>query len=104
MNIVSDYLHSTLGTPDEQIWPGVTSLPDFKTSFPKWSRDYNKDLVDNLDENGLDLLDALLAYDPSRRISAKQSCRHPYFQDGASSWSGRGAKSAARLSAQPPKY
>ena len=26
----------TLGTPDESTWPGVTSLPDFKSSFPKW--------------------------------------------------------------------
>merc|ERR1712112_482856 len=27
----------TLGTPDESIWPGVTTLPDFKSSFPKWT-------------------------------------------------------------------
>lgn len=24
----------TLGTPSEDIWPGVTSLPDYKSSFP----------------------------------------------------------------------
>lgn len=94
-----------LGTPDEQVWPGVTSLPDFKTSFPKWSRDFNQDLVPGLEENGLDLLDALLAYDPSRRLSAKQSCRHPYFEDGASSWSGRGVKGVQRSSSNSaPKY
>ena len=93
-----------LGTPDERIWPGVTSLPDFKTSFPKWSRDYKQELVPSLEENGLDLLDALLAYDPSRRLSAKQSCRHPYFEDGASSWSGRGSKSQRASAAAAPKY
>ncbi|CAN6442564.1 unnamed protein product [Victoria cruziana] len=26
-----------LGTPTEETWPGVTSLPDYKTSFPKWA-------------------------------------------------------------------
>ena len=25
-----------LGTPTEETWPGVTSLPDFKSAFPKW--------------------------------------------------------------------
>eukprot|EP01018_Ginkgo_biloba_P020448 Gb_39785 [translate_table: standard] len=25
-----------LGTPNEETWPGVTSLPDFKSAFPKW--------------------------------------------------------------------
>ncbi|KAI9829174.1 MAG: Cyclin-dependent kinase catalytic subunit [Thelocarpon impressellum] len=93
-----------LGTPDEQIWPGVTSLPDFKTSFPKWSRDYTEALVPGLEEDGLDLLDALLYYDPAKRISAKQSCKHPYFEDGASSWSGRGTKNGSNQLAQLPKY
>ncbi|XP_048579615.1 cyclin-dependent kinase 2 isoform X3 [Nematostella vectensis] len=26
----------TLGTPDDKVWPGVSELPDYKTSFPKW--------------------------------------------------------------------
>lgn len=25
-----------LGTPDEECWPGVRQLPDYKTFFPKW--------------------------------------------------------------------
>lgn len=32
-----------------------------------------------LDELGLDLLDAMLVYDPAARISAKQAIIHPYF-------------------------
>jgi len=79
-----------LGTPDDQSWPGVTSFPDFKASFPKWSRDMSKALVSGLDHNGLDLLDAMLVYDPAGRISAKQACIHPYFEAGSSAYSGRG--------------
>lgn len=29
-------IRRTLGTPNEETWPGVTSLPDFKSAFPKW--------------------------------------------------------------------
>ena len=70
---------SILGTPNEQDWPGVTSFPDFKPSFPKWGRTDIANIVTNLDEVGLDLLDALLVYDPAGRISAKQTVIHPYF-------------------------
>ncbi|KAF2027113.1 Pkinase-domain-containing protein [Setomelanomma holmii] len=68
-----------LGTPSEQDWPGVTSFPDFKPSFPKWNRTDIASIVTNLDDMGLDLLDALLVYDPAGRISAKQTIIHPYF-------------------------
>lgn len=71
-----------LGTPTEDEWPGVTSLPDFKSSFPKWQRNYSQPLVAGLDEEGLDLLDSLLIYDPAGRISAKQAVLHGYFASG----------------------
>ena len=72
---------STLGTPTEEIWPGVTSYQDFKPSFPKWVRNYSKPLCENLNDRGLDLLEMMLAYDPAARISAKQACNHPYFEE-----------------------
>jgi cyclin-dependent kinase len=68
-----------LGTPNELDWPGVTSFPDFKASFPKWNRTDIATIVTTLDDVGLDLLDALLVYDPAGRISAKQAVHHPYF-------------------------
>ncbi|KAF2097736.1 Pkinase-domain-containing protein [Rhizodiscina lignyota] len=70
-----------LGTPTEMDWPGVTSFPDFKSSFPKWQRQDLADLVTGLDNDGLDLLEGMLVYDPAGRISAKQALLHPYFED-----------------------
>lgn len=75
------HLSRALGTPTEELWPGVTSYPDFKSSFPKWQRDYQQALSPNLDDKGLDLLEMMLVYDPAGRISAKQACNHPYFED-----------------------
>lgn len=69
-----------LGTPNEDAWPGVTSLPDFKPSFPQWSRQPTHSWVGNLDEHGYDLLESLMAYDPATRISAKRAIEHPYFE------------------------
>ncbi|OJJ45434.1 hypothetical protein ASPZODRAFT_134093 [Penicilliopsis zonata CBS 506.65] len=79
----------TLGTPEESNWPGVTSFPDYKPTFPKWKREESRSLVPGLEVAGLDLLEALLEYDPARRLSAKQACMHPYFQHGSSYYSGR---------------
>lgn len=69
----------SLGTPTEEDWPGVTSFPDFKPSFPKWQRNYDDPLVGNLSPDGEDLLELLLMYDPASRISAKKAIIHPYF-------------------------
>lgn len=78
-----------LGTPDENTWPGVTSFPDFKTSFPKWRREPTHKFVPSLEPEGLELLDMLLEYDPAHRISAKQACNHPYFAAGSAAYSAR---------------
>jgi cyclin-dependent kinase len=38
-------------------------------------------LCGNLNERGLELLEMMLVFDPAGRISAKQSCNHPYFEE-----------------------
>lgn len=80
-NVCKFLPHSILGTPSDDVWPGVASYPDFKSSFPKWRRDYSAPLCTHLDEAGLDLLEAMLVYDPAGRISAKAAVNHPYFED-----------------------
>jgi len=70
-----------LKTPTEELWPGVTQLPDFKATFPSWSTENLKSSMKNIDPEGLDLLKQMLVYDPSKRISAKKALLHPYFDD-----------------------
>ncbi|KAI9332694.1 kinase-like domain-containing protein [Obelidium mucronatum] len=68
-----------LGTPNEDVWPGVSQLADYKDSFPQWSAQPLKKVVPSLDAEGLDLLQNMLVYDPAYRISAKRSLQHPYL-------------------------
>ena len=69
----------TLGTPTEQSWPGVTRLPDYKQTFPKWPARPLSQRVPTLDPAGVDLLRKTLIYEPSARITAKTSMDHEYF-------------------------
>uniref|UniRef100_A0A8C2BXH9 Cyclin-dependent kinase 1 n=1 Tax=Cyprinus carpio TaxID=7962 RepID=A0A8C2BXH9_CYPCA len=46
----------TLGTPNNEVWPDVESLPDYKNTFPKWKSGNLANTVKNLDKNGIDLL------------------------------------------------
>jgi cyclin-dependent kinase 2 len=70
-----------MGTPNEDTWPGVTSLPDFKSAFPKWPSQDLATLVPNLEPAGLDILSSMLRLDPSRRITARGALEHEYFKD-----------------------
>jgi len=74
-----------LGTPDEESWPGVGQLPDYKPTFPRWQAQELAEHVLYLDRNGLDLIQQMLIYDTARRISAKRALSHPYFRDYQSS-------------------
>lgn len=92
---LTSQFYSLLGTPDEESWPGVTALPDYKGTFPKWKRP-STPLVPGLESAGCELLEALLQYDPAERLSAKQACLHPYFRKGSSYYSGRAPAEAAK--------
>jgi len=70
-----------LGTPTEEIWPGVTNLPDWNSAFPRWPKLKLSKAAPNLEDSGIDLLEKLLAYDPRNRISARRALSHPYFDD-----------------------
>ncbi|KAF8307797.1 Pkinase-domain-containing protein [Clavulina sp. PMI_390] len=68
-----------LGTPNEQIWPGVSQLPDFKPTFPQWSARDLAQTVAELDAGGAELLQSFLIYDTANRMSAKRALLNPWF-------------------------
>ncbi|OBA20498.1 cell division control protein [Metschnikowia bicuspidata var. bicuspidata NRRL YB-4993] len=70
-----------LGTPNEEIWPDVSFLPDFKKTWPKWEKKDLAKSVPTLDLDGVNLMQQMLNYNPSNRISAKRALIHPYFQE-----------------------
>ena len=46
----------TLGTPTDDTWPGVTKLPDYKPSFPRWKAQPYSKTVPSLKTDGVELL------------------------------------------------
>ena len=69
------------GTPDEEMYPGVTTLPEYKDVFPKWRKQDLAEVVPSLCPAGIDLLDKLLEYVPARRINPRAAMAHPYFDE-----------------------
>ncbi|KAE8734702.1 Cyclin-dependent kinase B1-1 [Hibiscus syriacus] len=72
------HIFRLLGTPTEQLWPGVTALRDWHV-YPRWEPQSLDRAVPSLSPDGVDLLSKMLKYDPAERISAKAAMDHPYF-------------------------
>jgi cyclin-dependent kinase 3 len=74
------HIFRVLGTPDDMndLWPGVSRLPDFQDSFPSWEPQDMAIVFPTVDALGRDLL-ALLRYAPCERISAAAALAHPWF-------------------------
>ncbi|KXJ14804.1 cyclin-dependent kinase 2 [Exaiptasia diaphana] len=71
----------TLGTPDDNIWPGVSDMPDYKKSFPKWPVQSLNNVIPSLQDSAIDILQQMLTYEPNTRISAKLAMNHEFFKD-----------------------
>ena len=80
-----DRVFRTLGTPTEVEWPGIKELPDFKDDFPIYPRKSIPAIVPTLDEDGLDLFEKMLVYDPTKRPTCIEAMKHPYF----AGWQGK---------------
>jgi len=71
-----------LGTPTEAMWPGLSELPDFKPTFPKWQPKGWANIRNTqaqIGTTGIDLLERLMRYNPATRISAREGLKHAYF-------------------------
>lgn len=74
------HIFKLLGTPSEEVWPGVTQLRDWH-EFPQWHpQDLNK-VFPKLCPLGIDLMQKMFEYDPAKRVTAKDAISHPYFDD-----------------------
>lgn len=89
----------TLGTPTEETWPGVTSLPDFGSRCPQWCNTHFAKLLEQADAvaaeaagrpyetgvsslwmKGPELFQSMLSYDPKARPTAGKLLSHAFFQ------------------------
>ncbi|CAM4920101.1 unnamed protein product [Rotaria socialis] len=74
-------IFKVIGTPTEENWPGVSTLPEYKPFSiyqPTLSLIH---FVPKLNNKGKDLLLRCLICNPNQRISAVDALQHPYFSD-----------------------
>lgn len=70
-----------LGTPTEDTWTGINTLPDYKP-FPLYQPNMSlSQVVPKLGNRGRDLLQRLLVCNPTQRMSADDAMSHAYFSD-----------------------
>ena len=69
-----------LGTPTDETWPGVTTLPDYKAdTFPQWPCKDFSEVFCNAGDDGVDFMRKTLVYQPTARMSAKRALEHPFL-------------------------
>eukprot|EP00928_Gymnodinium_smaydae_P027993 TRINITY_DN21476_c0_g3_i1.p1 TRINITY_DN21476_c0_g3~~TRINITY_DN21476_c0_g3_i1.p1 ORF type:complete len:473 (-),score=92.91 TRINITY_DN21476_c0_g3_i1:239-1657(-) len=80
----SDQLYKTcsvLGTPSQQQWPeGFKLAAAINFKFPQFTPTSLAQLVPQANQEGLQLMDALLQWDPNRRLSTGKMLQHAYFE------------------------
>jgi protein kinase len=79
-----DQLHkicSVLGTPTEKTWPdGMKLASAMNFTFPRYTKTPLRQLISHASDDAIDLMNGLLAYDPSKRLTAAQAIKHRFFQ------------------------
>lgn len=70
-----------MGTPSERSWPGISTFPEYKTSWPVYATQELRNLLPQVDGLGLQLLGQMLQVRPEMRCSAQQALAHPWFAE-----------------------
>jgi serine/threonine protein kinase len=72
-----------LGTPTTEVWENLGEVPCMKSTFPKWQpkglHNISPKLPEVLGNAGIEVVDALLRFDPRLRVSAKRALQMEYF-------------------------
>ncbi|EGW30818.1 uncharacterized protein SPAPADRAFT_56779 [Spathaspora passalidarum NRRL Y-27907] len=78
-----DVTFKALGTPTEQIWPNVSSLPMYNalTVYAQPSRQELRNRFSAATEKALDLMIMLTQLDPSRRCDSTRALLHDFFTE-----------------------
>ncbi|CAG5109044.1 Similar to Cdk11b: Cyclin-dependent kinase 11B (Mus musculus) [Cotesia congregata] len=71
-------------SPNDRIWPGYSKLPvvskiPFAQSYPVNNLRQRFSL--KLSDNGIELLNKMLTYDPAQRMTAEDALQHTYFTE-----------------------
>lgn len=69
-----------LGTPNEDMWPGVSRLNYYVDTFPQWRPINLSTICPKLSGSGVDLLEKMIRYDPTERISSADILKHPFLK------------------------
>mmetsp|Transcript_12140 Transcript_12140/g.30738 ORF Transcript_12140/g.30738 Transcript_12140/m.30738 type:complete len:302 (-) Transcript_12140:63-968(-) len=74
-------IFQVLGTPTRSVWPDVTTFEFYRDNFPAWKgRGLRSSVLpSHLCDAGLALMEKMLRYEPSTRLSAKAILDDPYF-------------------------
>ncbi|XKL69507.1 hypothetical protein PGB90_007276 [Kerria lacca] len=74
---------SIMGTPDKRDWyEGYQLASAINFTFPQFRKTPLYSVIPNAGENGIILMESLLYWNPSKRPTAQQALKMPYFQVG----------------------
>ena len=59
----------------------MTELPLYEDDIPQFDPRSLADLVPYLNDEGLDLLEQMLQWNPAKRVSASEALKHPFLED-----------------------
>ncbi|ELR14612.1 cdk10/11, putative [Acanthamoeba castellanii str. Neff] len=77
-----DQIFKMLGTPNDDVWPGFSELPFVKKmKFKTYPSAIRQRMFSATTDAGFDLLMSFLAYDPKKRITAREALSHRYFTE-----------------------
>lgn len=68
-------IFTKLGTPNEDIWPGISTYKNFY-DYPIWRTINLADILPGVSADGIDLLKRMITMDPEKRISALDALNH----------------------------